>query len=340
MKAIVENKNGNDAVKIDNIPVPEIGINDVLVEVYAGSLNPIDYKGRSGINKFLLSMLNATLPPVYGSDFSGIIVKIGKNVTDFKIGDQVYGRANKSSTGTFVEYFAIDQSEIAIKPKNISFVEAASIPLVGLTSYQALHDILDLKKNDKVLIHAGAGGVGSFAIQLAKAMGAYVATTVSESNVTLAKALGADVVINYRKEKLSDVLHNYDAAYDTVGGKSLEQTYDVLKPGSRIASIAGIPESKFTKKHGFNFFQRFLFSNLRRKLTRKEKAKNITFSFLFMKPSGPQLKIIAEYIEKEKIKPVIDKVFKFENTNDAIQYAFKGHAKGKIVIQIKDETLN
>jgi alcohol dehydrogenase len=264
-----------------------------------------------------------------------VVKQVGSRVKKFKVGDEIYGRAVKDRIGTFAEYIAIDEDAIALKPKNLTFEEAASIPLVGLTSYQALHDILKLSVGQKVLIHAGSGGVGTFAIQLAKSMGAYVATTTSEAGFQLVKKLGADLIINYRNEEFDKILQNYDAVFDTIGGKTLEKSFRVVKPGGQIVSIAGLPNARFGKEYGTGFFKTSLFRIATLKITKLEKQYNVKYTYLFMKPSGEQLSIITDLIESEKIKPVIDRIFPFEDAQKAMEYCESGRAKGKIILKIK-----
>lgn len=275
------------------------------------------------------------MPLILGNDFSGVVAKVGAKVTRFKAGDEIYARPRKSKIGTFAEYIAIHEDDIALKPKNLNFEEAASIPLVGLTSYQALTDILQLKKGQKILIQAGAGGVGTFAIQLAKLMGATVATTANEAGANLVKSLGADEIINYKTEKFEEILKNYDAVFDTLGGEILEKSFGIIKDGGKLVSVSGLPNARFGKEYGSGFFKTLLFSAASHKLTGLEKKHNVQYTFLFMKPSGEQLRIIANFIETGKIKPIIDKVFSFIDAQKAMEYAESGRAKGKIILKIR-----
>ena len=332
MKAMVINKYGKVPMSLTEMPIPEIGEYEVLAEIHAASINPIDFKIRDGKVKLLVKY---QMPLILGNDFSGIVAKVGAKVTRFKVGDEIYARPRKSKIGTFAEYIAIHEDDIALKPKNLSFEEAASIPLVGLTTYQALTDILGLQKGQKILIQAGAGGVGTFAIQLAKLMGATVATTASEAGENLVKSLGADEIINYKTEKFEEILKNYDAVFDTLGGEILEKSFEVLKSGGKIVSVSGLPNARFGKESGSGFFKTLLFSAASHKLTALEKKYNVQYTFLFMKPSGEQLRIIANFIETGKIKPIIDRVFTFENAQKAMEYTESGRAKGKIILKIK-----
>jgi len=332
MRAMVIDKYGKVPMCLAEMPAPEIEDYEVLAEIHAASINPIDFKIPDGKVKLLLKY---KMPLILGNDFSGVVVKAGAKVTRFQVGDEIYARPRKSKIGTFAEYIAVHEDDIALKPKNLTFEEAASIPLVGLTTYQAFTDILQLEKGQKILIQAGAGGVGTFAIQLAKVMGATVATTASIAGTDLVKSLGADEIINYKTEKFEDMLKSYDAVFDTLGGESLEKSFDILKDGGKIVSVSGLPNARFAKEYGSGFFKTLLFSLATKKLTALEKKHNVQYTFLFMEPSGEQLRILANYIETGKIKPVIDKVFPFGDAQKAMEYAESGRAKGKIILKIK-----
>ncbi|WP_413364554.1 NADP-dependent oxidoreductase [Lysinibacillus sp. 3P01SB] len=332
MRAMVIEKYGKVPMRLAEMPTPEINEYEVLAEIHAASINPIDFKIRDGKVKLLLKY---KMPLILGSDFSGVVVKVGAKVTHFKVGDEIYARPRKSKIGTFAEYISVHEDDIALKPKNLTFEEAASIPLVGLTTYQAFVDILQLQKGQKILIQAGAGGVGTFAIQLAKLMGATVATTASEAGMFLVKSLGADEIINYKTEKFEETLKNYDAVFDTLGGEILEKSFNVVKNGGKIVSVSGLPNARFAKEYGAGFFKTLLFSAASSKLAALEKKHNVQYTFLFMEPSGEQLSIIANYIEAGDIKPVIDKVFSFDDAQKAMEYAESGRAKGKIILKFK-----
>ncbi|PDZ83509.1 NADP-dependent oxidoreductase [Bacillus toyonensis] len=332
MKAMIIDRYGKVPMRMTEVPTPEINEYEVLAEIHAASINPIDFKIRDGKVKMLLKY---EMPLILGNDFSGVIVKMGAKVTNFKVGDEIYARPRKNKIGTFAEYIAIHEDDIALKPNNLSFEEAASIPLVGLTSYQALHDIMQLQKGQKILIHAGSGGVGTFAIQLAKIMGATVTTTASEAGANLVTSLGADEIINYKTEKFEDILKYYDAVFDTIGGATLEKSFNIIKSGGNIVSVSGMPNARFGKEFGSGFFKTLLFSLASKKLTALEKKHNAQYSFLFMKPSGDQLRTIANYIKAGQIKPVIDRVFPFEDAQKAMEYSESGRAKGKIIVKMK-----
>lgn len=333
MKAMIIEKYGKIPLKLADMPVPTIGENDVLAEIVAASINPVDFKIRDGKVRMLKKF---NMPLILGNDFSGVVKQVGKGVTKFKAGDQIYGRATKDRIGTFAEYIAIDENAIAMKPKNLSFEEAASIPLVGLTSYQAFHDVLKLSAGQKVLIHAGAGGIGTFAIQLAKTMGAYVATTASKAGYELVKSLGADQIIDYKNEPFEKILHDYDGVLDTIGGKTLEKSFEIVKPGGQVISISGLPNARFGKEYGAGFLKTNLFRMVTLKISKLEKQHNVKYTYLFMKPSGEQLNIISELIELGKIKPVIDRIFPFEEAQNALEYLETGRAKGKVILKIRN----
>lgn len=333
MKAMIIEKYGKNVPLImAEQPMPNIGEHDVLVEIHAASLNPIDYKIKEGKMKLLL---NYKFPLILGNDFSGVVVKVGDRVNSFKPGDEVYGRPRKNRIGTLAEYIAVHEEDICLKPQNLTFEEAASIPLIGLTTYQAFVDILQIQKGQKILIHAGSGGVGTFAIQLAKLMGAYVATTASEKGYELVKSLGADLIINYKKENFEDVLTGYDAVFDTLGGEALEKSFRILKPGGQIVSISGIPNARFGLEAKLGWMKTTLLSIVSRKITAQEKRSQTSYHFLFMKPSGEQLQVIKDFIEGGFIKPIIDKVYPLKDVEQAFNYLESGRAKGKVVIRIK-----
>uniref|UniRef100_UPI00403FA07E NADP-dependent oxidoreductase n=1 Tax=Candidatus Enterococcus willemsii TaxID=1857215 RepID=UPI00403FA07E len=321
---------------IETVDMLKIGANDVLVKIVAASINPIDLKTKDGGLKMLLKY---HMPLILGSDFAGVVTEVGAKVTTFQKGDAVYGRVQKNRIGTFAEYIAVDQGDIARKPQNLSFEEAAAVPLVGLTSYQALHDIMQIQPGQRVLIQAGSGGIGTIAIQLAKQMGAYVATTTSEKNRALVESLGADEVIDYRTQQFYDVLENYDYVFDTQGGKILEQAFRIIKPGGKVVSISGLPNARFADEYNVPFWKKFAFRLVTRNITKLEKTTQADYYFLFMKPSGQQLAILSRMIEEEKIHPVIDRVLPFTQIAQAFEYSHSGRAKGKIILKMFDPSV-
>ncbi|GAB3890227.1 NADP-dependent oxidoreductase [Larkinella knui] len=315
-----------------DLPEPILKDKDVLVQVHAASVNQLDSKIRDGEFKLLLPY---RFPLILGNDVAGVITRIGAGVRNFKVGDEIYARPNKDRIGTFAEFIAIDEDDIALKPKNLTMEEAASIPLVGLTAWQALVEKADLKKGQNVFIQAGSGGVGTFAIQLAKHLGATVATTTSAENRELVKSLGADVVIDYRKEDFETILHDYDVVLNSQDPKTLEKSLRILKPGGKLISISGPPDPDFATEIGLNPVLKAVLYLLSYSTRKKAKRYGVHYSFLFMKASGNQLTKITSLIESGIIRPVIDKLFPFESTHEAVTYVESGRAKGKVVIQVK-----
>jgi len=331
MKAYVLEKYGS-AAKIEHMPDPVLRDSDVLVEVRAASLNPLDAKIATGQFKLILPY---KLPLIMGNDVAGVVVQTGPSVSRFKVGDEVYARPRKDRIGTFAEFIAIDEADVALKPKNLSMEEAASIPLVALTAWQALVDRAHLKPGQKVLIHAGSGGVGTLAIQIAKHLGATVATTTSAANIDLVKSLGADVVVDYRKEEFDKVLNDYDVVLNGLGTDTLEKSLNVLKPGGILISISGPPDPTFAKDDGLNWFLRQATWVMSYAIRTKARRKGVSYSFLFMKASGEQLAKIASLIEAGVIRPVIDHVFDFEAIDEAMARLDTGRARGKIVVKLR-----
>ena len=333
MKAIVMEKYGTeDVIQIHNVSKPKIKDNEILVEVYAASVNPLDNKIRQGKMK---PLLNFKLPLILGADLAGIVVETGEKISQFKNGDEVYANLSASKMGAFAQYVAVNEKDLALKPKNLKFEEAASIPLVGLTSYQALHDVAKLSKGQKILVKAGSGGVGSFAIQLAKAMGAYVATTTGTSNVSWVKALGADQVIDYKTQKFEKILNGYDVIFHTVDGEPTEKGINILKPGGHLLSLVGPPDKKFAKQVGLNILFQTLLGLVGRKVNALAKKLGAKYTFVFIKPSGAQLGEITKLVEVGQIKPVIDKVFSMNDARKALTYVEQGRTKGKVVISMR-----
>ena len=333
MKAFVVERYGPaDTVRAGDVPDPQVGKYDVLVRVHAASVNPLDLKTRDGDLKAILPY---RAPFVLGNDLAGVVVAVGASVTRFTIGDQVYARPDKNRIGTFAELIAIHQNDVATKPATLTMEEAASIPLVGLTAWQALVERANLQPGQKVLIHAGSGGVGTIAIQLAKHLGARVATTTSTSNIDLVKSLGADVIIDYTKQAFQTILHDYDAVLDTLGGATLEKSLQVLKPGGKVISIAGPPDPAFAKELGANPVVRLAMTALSFRTRQRARRHHVTYSYLFMKASGAQLRELTSLIEAGTIRPVVDRVFAFESTREALAYVEQGHAKaGKVVVRM------
>ena len=319
------------ALALTEAPLPFVGPSDVLVKITAASVNQLDEMLRVGTFK---ATLPYPLPLILGNDFSGEITQIGDQVTGFEVGDLVYGKPNQSRIGTFAEFIAVDENEIALAPKSLNKVEVAALPLVALTALQALEGG-DVKSGDKVLIHGGAGGVGSMAIQLAKARGAIVATTVGTSNVDFVKSLGADIVIDYKKQDFASQLSGYDFALDTQGGETLMKTLTVLRPGARAIGIAGPPDVAFAKASSLNPVFRVMFSLLSSKVNKMAKSFGVSYKFLWVQPSGKQLAEIAELVDSGKLKPLIGREYSFAETPIALADLASGKvSRGKAVIRV------
>jgi alcohol dehydrogenase len=333
MKAFVVDRYGRkSSVRAGDMPVPDLREDDVLVQIHAAGVNPLDSKIRDGEFKLILPY---RLPLILGNDLAGVVVRVGSRVRRFKQGDEVYARPPMDRIGTFAEFIAINEAAVALKPKALSMEEAASIPLVALTVWQALIEKGQLKKGQKVLIHAGSGGVGTFAIQLAKHLGAIVATTASAANVGLMKQLGADIVINYKEDDFTAVLKDCDVVLDTQGGNTLERSLQVLKTGGKIIGIAGPPDPDFAKQMGASLFLNTVMRLLSYRIRRAAKRRGVTYSFLFMRADGDQLNRIATLIDSGAIRPVIDRIFPFASTPEALAYVETGRSKGKVVIKIR-----
>ena len=333
MKAFVLDRYGKGcALRSADMPNPVFRDDEALVQVHAASVNPLDCKIRDGEFKRILPY---PLPLILGHDVAGVVVKAGPRVQQFKAGDEVYARPDDFRIGTFAEFVPVKEDSLAIKPSSITMEEAASIPLVGLTGWQALVEKASLKKGQKVLIQAGSGGVGTFAIQLAKQLGATVATTTSTANVALVKSLGADVVIDYKTQDFEKALRDYDVVLNSQDGKTLEKSLRVLKGGGKLISISGPPDPEFGKEIAAPGFVKLVMRLLSSGVRRKARGLGIGYAFLFMKANGAQLRLITDLIEAGAIRPVIDKVFPFESTNEAMAYVEAGRAKGKVVIKVR-----
>jgi len=333
MKAFTIDRYGsNDNVHAVQVPDPQLRDDDVLVEIHAASINPLDAKIRDGKVKTILPY---RLPLILGNDLAGLVDRVGAAVRRFQPGDQVYARPDQHRIGTFAELISIKQDDVALKPTGLTMEQAASLPLVALTAWQALVERADLKPGQKVLIHAGSGGLGSIAIQLAKHLGASVATTTSTANVDWVTALGADIVIDYRTSDFETVVHDYDVVLDPLGGDTLKKSFGVLKPGGRLISVSGPPDPEFANSAGLNPILRQAIRVLSYPTRRTAKRHGVTYSFLWMEANGDQLAKIASLVDSGIIRPVIDRVFPFESTKEALAYVDQGRAKGKVVITMR-----
>ncbi|MGZ3820793.1 MAG: NADP-dependent oxidoreductase, partial [Mucilaginibacter sp.] len=319
MRAFIVKRYGKkEKLHLAELPEPDVKENEVLVQIHSAGVNLLDSLIRNGDFKLFLPYK----PPfVNGHDVAGVVTKVGSKVSKFKIGDEVYSRVGDYRTGTFAEYIAVNEVDLALKPKNLTMDEAGSIPLVGLTAWQALVEIGNVKKGQKVFIQAGSGGVGTFAIQLAKYLGAYVATTTSSANIDLVKKLGADLIIDYQTEDFETKLKDYDLVIHSIRGtKILEKSLRILKPGGQLITLVGPPTPEFAAEIGLSWYLKLVTKLLSSNAKKKAKKLNTRFRFLFMRAEGSQLAKITSLIEAGVIKPVIDKLFAFEQTNEAMTY--------------------
>lgn len=312
MKTAQINKyGGKEVIEINsNVSKPQVAEGKIVIEVHAAGINPIDWKIRQG---YMAQMMPLQFPATMGGDFSGVVTEVGGGVSGLRVGDEVYGQAGVllGGSGTFAEYALVSSQNVAKKPKNVSHQEAASLPLAGVSAFQALLENINLKKGQKILIHGGAGGIGSFTVQLAKYLGAYVYTTVSMEDVAYVKELGADEVIDYKSQKFEDIAKDCDAVFDTVGGETYNRSFNVLKKGGVILSMAEQPNAELMEKYG------------------------VQAMYQFTQPIREKLEKLAVLVEQGAVKVHIDKIFRLDETADALSYLELGHPKGKVVLQIK-----
>ncbi|MDQ0678597.1 NADPH:quinone reductase-like Zn-dependent oxidoreductase [Arthrobacter pascens] len=311
------------------VPEPTVGEGDVLVRVQAAGLNVLDEKIRAGEFKQILPY---KLPLIPGNDVAGTVIRVGSKVHAFKPGDEVYARPDQDRIGTFAERIAVDEADLALKPALITMEEAGSLPLVALTAWQALVEHGHVQPGQKVLIHAGAGGVGSIAIQLAKHLGATVATTASAANLEFVRELGADTVIDYRSQDFEQLLSGYDLVLDSLGGENLKKSLRVLKPGGKAIGIVGPPDPAFAREAGLNPILRLIVTGLSAGIRRQARKLGVSYEFLFMRASGDQLRQITALIDNGSLRPVVGRVFPFDQTIQALQGLEKGGIRGKAVI--------
>jgi alcohol dehydrogenase len=329
--ALIDRYGSNDVVNVADIAVPVMGPLDLLVHVHAASVNPVDVRIRNGELKPLLKY---RFPLVLGNDLSGVVADVGAQVTRFKKGDAIYARLDKDRIGTFAEFAVVREGAAAAKPVTLTFEEAASLPLVALTAWQALVETGKLAAHQRVLIHAGSGGVGSVAIQLARHVGATVFTTVGQRNVELVKRLGANVAIDYRSARFEDVAKDCDVVLDSAGGDTLVRCFDCVKPGGVVVSIGSTPSVSFARNWGLNPIVVLAIRLLSRKATAAARSHHARFEYLFVRADGEQLGEIARLVERGAITPLLDKVFPLEKVRDALAYSESGRATGKVVITV------
>ena len=322
---------GLDHVAFADLPRPVPGPGELLVRVHAVGLNPIDTLIPRGDFKPILKL---RLPATVGSDLAGVVAEVGSGVTRFKVGDAVYASIFDTPHGSLAEFAIVPEQAAALKPASLDFVQAASIPMVGLTAWQAIHERMQLRPGQKVFIPAGSGGIGTFAIQLARHLGARVGTTTSTANVALVRSLGADEVVDYTQQPFEDVLRDYDAVLGTVRGDGLEKALRIVKPGSRVVSLVGPPDAAFARARGMHFMLTLVFGLLSRKIIGLARRRGASYAFHFVRPDGGQLAQIGALLEAGAIRPVIDRVFPFLEAKQALAYLAQGRARGKVVVQL------
>ena len=332
MKAFVVEKYGEDGARATQVPEPTVQDRDVLVRVSAAGINPLDKMVRNGEFKHLLKYRR---PFVLGHDVAGVVVRVGSAVRGFKVGDEVYARPRDLRIGGFAEFIAMDEDDVAPKPASLTAQEAAAVPLVALTAWQILVERAHLKPGQKVLVHAGAGGLGSTVIQLAKHLGATVATTAGTDSEKLVRSLGADIVLDYKKEDFSKTLSGYDLVLDSLGGANLEKSLTVLKPGGLAIGVVGPPDAGFAKQLGAPLPLGALMNVLSRKVRKQAKALGVRYEFFFMQANGSQLRKLSALYDSGKLRPVIDSVFPFDQTLEAMAYVEQSRSRaGKVVVSM------
>lgn len=328
MKAFVVEKYGKSGLRAAHVPGPAVGPRDVLVRVSAASINPLDKMVRNGEFKLLLKYKT---PFVLGHDVAGVVTQVGADVRDYNVGDEVYSRPRDLRIGTFAEYIAIDHADIALKPNALTMEESAAVPLVALAAWQALVDLAQVKPGQKVLVHAGAGGLGSTVVQLARHLGAFVATTAHGNDEEKVRGLGANEVIDYTKTDFAESLSDYDLVLDSLGGDNLAKSLTVLRPGGLAISVVGPPDAAFAEQVGRPLLKPVM-ALMSRKVRARARKLSVRYSFFFMRADGAQLKTLAALYDAGSLRPVLDRTFPFDETLDAIAYVEQGRAKGKIVV--------
>lgn len=333
MKAYVMTRHGGpDVAGMRDMAMPQPGRGEVLLRVHAAGLNPVDYKIREGALK---AIQRYPLPAIMGNELSGVVEALGEGAEIFAPGERVFARMPKDRMGAFAEYAVVPQALLARVPEGLDMVSAAGVPLAGLTALQALRDEMGLGPGSRVFIPAGAGGVGTFAIQIARWLGAEVTTTASPRGRELVERLGADRVIDYTVERFQDVLSGMDGVFDLLGGDSLMASFGVVRPGGMVVSVSGLPEPQTARKDlDMGPLMQAAFWYVSRRLRREARAHDVRYRFLFMHPSGAELAELAALIEGGRLEPVIDRVFPFAEAGAAMAYLESGRAKGKVVLRM------
>jgi NADPH:quinone reductase-like Zn-dependent oxidoreductase len=327
---VLKHYGGPEGSLLMDVPAPQPRPGDIIVNVRASGLNPVDFKFRQGK---LRAILRPKLPFVLGNELAGEVVAAGRDVKRFGVGDRVFARVAKDRAGAFAEQACVDEADAARMPRNLDFTAAAAVPLAGLTALQALRDELHVQPGQKVFISGGAGGVGTFAIQIAKWLGAHVTTTASKRGEALVRSLGCDEVIDYTSESISAAGRQFDAGFDLIGGKTLEQMFEVMKPGTRIVSVAAMPEPQTAIRDlGGSPALSAVFWLISYGIRSRARRAGVSYRYLFMHPSGTDLAQLAELIEQGKLQAVVDRTYPFAQITEALDYVESGRAKGKVVV--------
>ena len=327
---VLKHYGGPEGSLLMDVPAPAPRPRDILVEVRAAGLNPVDFKFRQGK---LRAILRPKLPFVLGNELAGLVIAVGSYVKRFRVGDRVFARVAKDRAGAFAEQACVDEDDAALMPRNLDFTAAAAVPLAGLTALHPLRDELRVKPGQKVFISGGAGGVGTFAIQIAKWLGAHVTTTASKRGEALVRSLGCDEVIDYTVQDISSAEGRFDAGLDLIGGKTLEQMFEIMKPGTKIVSVAAVPEPQTAIRDlGDRRALSAIFWLISYGIRSRARRAGISYRYLFMHPSGSDLALLAELIEQGKLKATIDRTYPFAKIPEALDYVESGRAKGKVVV--------
>lgn len=330
---VIDRYGGPEVMRLADMPMPVVGPRDVRIRVRAASLNPIDYKLRQGKVKLVL---RPRLPLILGCDVAGVVDEVGAEVTRFAVGDEVFARLEKGRMGGLAEWVAADEAVVARRPRSVGWGEAASLPLAGLTALQALREVAAIQPGQRVLIHAGAGGVGSLAIQLARHLGAWVATTTSTRNVELVRGLGADQVIDYTRENLADAIAELDMVFDTLGGDSELASLARCRRGGVVVGVSGLPDAAFARTHLPAWVRPALwFMTARRR--RAEAATGASFRYLFMRPDGAQLAELAAWVDAGTVGPLVHQTFPLADAPAAFAELERGRARGKIIVAVSED---
>jgi len=328
---VLKHYGGPEGSLLMDVSAPTPRPRDILVEVRAAGLNPVDFKFRQGK---LRAILRPKLPFVLGNEFAGEVIGVGDDVKQFRVGDRVFARVAKERAGAFAEQACVDEDHVAHMPRDLDFTAAAGVPLAGLTALQALRDELGVKPGQRVFISGGAGGVGTFAIQIAKWLGAHVTTTASKRGEALVRSLGCDEVIDCTAQEISEAHGGFDAGFDVIGGKTLEKMFEIMKPGTKIVSIAGLPEPQTAIKDlGGRRALAAVFWVISYGIRSRARRSGVSYRYLFMHPSGTDLAELAELIEQGKLKVIVDKAYPFANISGALLYVESERAKGKSLLR-------